>query len=102
MIPGYNRKSLAFGIPGLILQIGSEVAPVLWGWGHFPPSWIVILCDIGILAGGILLIIGLCYYAKSKGRNAAWGLFGFLSCIGIAVLLLLEDKSAPPPNKSTI
>jgi len=78
MIAQYNRKSFYWGVPGIILQFGGLFVDALQGFG---------------LLGTILLLVGLGYYAKAKGRNWAWGLFAFLPIIGIIVLLCLKDES---------
>lgn len=67
-----------YGVPGLLLQIGGNVAgyPIL------------------SLLGSILLLVGLAFYAKGKGRHPAWCLLGFLSIIGIIILACLKDKEA--------
>lgn len=75
MIKEYNSKSLAFGIPGLILQ-----------------SIFLFLNPLISLIGSILLIIGLGYYAKGKGYPGYLGLLGLLSWLGIVILALLKDK----------
>ena len=70
-----NNKSLAFGVPGIIIQtIGLMVSPIL------------------TLIGSVLLITGLCYYNKAKGHHWAFGFFGLLSWLGIIVLIALKDK----------
>jgi hypothetical protein len=61
--------------------------------GHSPAQWTLPFLEIGTWGGTFLLIIGLCYYAKSKGQHPAWGLFGFLSFIGVAILYFLENKT---------
>ena len=83
-----NRMSFVFGVPGLALQFyGYSQSPmgpgrsVMDGPGA---PWIVM--------GTILLIIGLCIYARMKGRNAAWGLVGILSIIGLIILGLLGKQ----------
>lgn len=45
------------------------------------------------LAGLVLLIVGLRYYAKAKGYSAAFGLLGFLGVIGIFIMVVLPDKN---------
>jgi uncharacterized membrane protein YjjP (DUF1212 family) len=81
MIARYNRWSFVFGAPGIILQIaGTFIGP----WGPAYSS---------ILLGTVLLMIGLGYYAKAKGQSFAWCAAGFLSVLGLLLLLLLEDKS---------
>lgn len=86
MIQEYNKKSFVFGIPGIILQIA----------GNFmrnPDGVITGLGALIILSGTALLIVGLVFYAKAKGRHPAWCLFAFLSIIGLLVLALLKDHS---------
>lgn len=87
MIREHNRTSLLYGIPGVLLQFpGPFLTEYLWP-------------EIGLLpklvagAGSVLLLIGLSYYARAKGRNPGWCLLAFLSWFGILVLALLEDRS---------
>lgn len=77
MIAKYNNISLTCGIPGIILQIAGRLIgqPVV------------------IIAGTVLLMVGLAYYAKAKGRSPAWCLMGFLSLVGLIVLACLKDCS---------
>jgi hypothetical protein len=77
MIARYNNYSLALGIPGLLIQIGGLVA-------QRPPITLV---------GTVLLMAGLAFYAKAKGRSPAWCLMGFLGLIGLIVLALLKDQA---------
>jgi hypothetical protein len=77
MIKKYNNISLAFGIPGLIVQVA----------GH------IIQQEGVMLIGTALLLVGFAYYAKAKGRNPAWCLMAFLSFIGLIVLGILKDMS---------
>tara|TARA_B100001123_G_C14701993_1_gene785649 strand:- start:3 stop:440 length:438 start_codon:yes stop_codon:yes gene_type:complete len=70
-----NRISFAFALPGLALQVAaSRSSPFL------------------ALLGSILFLVGLGYYAKMKGRDAAWGLVGLLSCIGFVILAVLPKR----------
>jgi hypothetical protein len=105
VIPQYNTKSLLYGVPGLLLQIGCNIPGILAANGHSSASWFLELCAIGEWVGTGLLIAGFCYYAKAKGRSGAWGLVAFLSCIGLIILVCLEDKTknkdgspSPPPT----
>lgn len=75
MIKKYNTISLAWGIPGLVLQIAGNV----------------IGQPLVVLVGTVFLMVGLAYYAKAKGRSPAWCLMGFLSLIGLIVLACLKD-----------
>ena len=76
MIRELNKKSLAYGIPGMLLQ----------GCFIYPPTAL-----LGIF-GTVLLIIGLSYYARAKGYSGYFGLLGLLSWIGIIVLITLKDR----------
>jgi len=84
MIKRYNNISLTVGIPGLIIQIA----------GYLMDNQPFLL-----LAGTVLLIIGLVYYAKAKGRSPAWGFMGLLSIIGMIVLACLKDMAPEPAKK---
>ena len=79
MIKTYNTTSLAWGIPGIILQLAS---------GGIENQGLSL--TLGVV-GTAMLIAGLAYYAKGKGRNPAWGLMGLLSILGLIVLCLLPD-----------
>jgi hypothetical protein len=79
MIARYNTVSLLIGAPGLILQIAGATIT-----NH----------DLGLLlqiGGGLLLIVGLAFYAMAKGRTGLWGLMGLFSLLGLIVLALLPD-----------
>jgi 4-amino-4-deoxy-L-arabinose transferase-like glycosyltransferase len=98
MIPEYSRKSLAIGIPGLVLQILCyEMPDFLWARSSYGlsgmPLWAAIASSAGITVSTILLIIGLGYYAKSKGYTGALGLLGLLSCVGLIIVAVLPDKT---------
>ncbi|MBN1394535.1 MAG: hypothetical protein JW959_05900 [Pirellulales bacterium] len=88
MIARYNNKSLLFGIPGIILQITGRVGSLPGAESESSGLFLLVM-----LAGTILLLIGLAYYAMAKGRHAAWCLFAFLSIIGLIVLACLKDKA---------
>ena len=85
MIKKYNNISLAVGIPGLLLQIVGNVA------GQ----------PLVTILGTILLLVGLAYYAKAKGRSKAWCLMAFLSLIGLIVLACLKDKAKEQEQQPT-
>lgn len=75
MIRKYNRISLVVGIPGLLVQLA--------GFMTEQPFLKVV--------GTLLLLVGLAYYAKAKGRNPAWCLMALLSIVGLLVLAILKD-----------
>ena len=87
MIAKYNRLSLAFGVPGLLMQIGGRVMMVT------SPDELQLIAAAIVVVGTALLMAGLALYAMAKGRNPAWCLMAFLSLIGLIVLGLLKDKA---------
>jgi hypothetical protein len=97
MDPAENRKSLALGVPGIVLQIlgnvmyrpGGSIAGTGRPAAAGNPVWLLVM-----LAGTVLLIAGLAFYAKAKGRSPAWGFMGLLSIIGLIVLACLKDRSS--------
>jgi len=92
MIARFNRLSLLWGVPGILIQIGGYIAGNVAGASsasQSPPA----ITRLVVLLGTVLLIIGLAYYAKAKGRHPAWCLMGFLSIIGLIVLACLKDKA---------
>ena len=93
MIIGYKRKSMAFGIPGLFLQIGCMTASRILAAKTGEPQWITMSLAIGSLIGLILLIVGLRHYAKAKGYSDAYGYLGLLSLLGVLIMAVLPDKT---------
>lgn len=89
MIAQYNRRSLALGVPGLLLQ----TAPIFHD--ALPPhgEWVHVLTGLMVLAGWVMLVVGLCYYALAKGYSKWLGLLGLLSCVGLIVLACLPDRT---------
>jgi 4-amino-4-deoxy-L-arabinose transferase-like glycosyltransferase len=78
MIARYNNTSMALAVPGLIVQVV----------GQF-----VLQIPYVTIAGTVLVMVGLGYYAKAKGRHWAWGLLGLLSIFGLIALAILPDKA---------
>jgi hypothetical protein len=104
MIAEYDQKSLKLGIPGLLLQIASILIINFYASKRkagqaIPPDWLGYLLLAGKVLGSVMLIIGLCYYAKAKGYSAVLGLLGLLSCIGLFVLAVLPDRAKQAANK---
>ena len=84
--------SLSLGIPGLLLNIGGGVVSSM-SIRDGSIDLMIFLVGLGVgLLGSILLVVGLCFYAKSKGQAAAFGLLGLLGIIGLIVLACLPDK----------
>jgi hypothetical protein len=71
-----NGISLGLGIPGLLIQFAGMA---------FDAS----IRPLFQLVGGGLLIAGLTFYARMKGRSGWWGLMGLLSILGLIILAVL-------------
>lgn len=91
MIAKYNRISIAIGLPGILMQIGGRVMMM-----NASTESETLLPALLAFVGTGLLLVGLAFYAKAKGRHPAWCLFAFLSLIGLIVLACLKDHA---PNK---
>ena len=89
MITKHNNRSLALGISGLCLQIGSLIALFLVPG----PGWIGTFVGLAMIMGQILLIAGFCYYAVAKGYSVILGLVGLFSLLGLLVIWWLPDQS---------
>lgn len=74
-----NNTSFIFGVPGLLLQ----------GVGNMTGGIAGVLAS---LAGTILLIVGLSFYARSRGQHPAYALLGLLSLLGLIILAVLPKK----------
>ena len=81
MLVQYKTKTNLFIGVGILLQIAAVVFLV------------GALAAVVKLVSAILFIIGCCYYAKAKGHNAAWGLLGLLSIIGLLILVFFTDRN---------
>jgi hypothetical protein len=98
MIAKYVHKSLIFGAPGLLLQIvctfvANSILTKAMSIGNAPLVTLTCIFVFGSIAGNVLLIAGLSYYAKAKGYSAALGLLGLLSCVGLLILAILPDTT---------
>jgi amino acid transporter len=93
-----NRKSLALGVPGIVLQVAGNIWLNTQATGDppIPPLGVALGALAVILTGTVLLIAGLSWYAKAKGHSGWWGLLGLLSIIGLLVLALLPDRLKQP------
>ena len=81
MLAEYQKKT-NYGIAfGLLLQLGSTV---------FSDNPIGLLV---LIIGAATFIWGCCCYAIGKGYPGVLGDLGFLSLLGLIVLILLPDKN---------
>lgn len=83
MIQEYKGKTNLFICLGIVVQIAGV------GVGAATDA---VLGGVLRLLGGILLIVGCCYYAKGKGYHGAFGLLGILSLLGLLILICMKDK----------
>jgi len=89
LIASYNKKSLQFGVPGLILLYGG----LLLVFVAFPVAF------FSVLSGLLALLIGVGFYVRAKGRHWAWASLAFIPILGLLFLALLVDKSKPPIHR---
>jgi hypothetical protein len=95
MIADYVRKNFYWCIFwGFFLQfVGGSVTAM----SHSLP--LIVLGWSIFLVGTVFLLIGFCFYVKSKGRDPAWCVLALLSIVGWVVLVLLKDKSHSSLNQ---
>ena len=74
-----NGLSFSLAIPGFILQVMGQNQAGFLGW-------------LISLAGTTLVIGGLTFYARMRGRSPVFGLLGLLSCLGLLVLYFLPKS----------
>jgi len=106
MIAAQKSKSLVFGIPGLLLQIGCitlnhVLFPNTGDNGEAPTDLTYMSLAAGSLIGVILLIVGLRHYARAKGYSPNYGFLGLLSLLGVLIIVLLPDKTKDQTSKPT-
>jgi uncharacterized membrane protein HdeD (DUF308 family) len=85
LIASYNKKSLQFGVPGLVLLYGG----LAFLFVAFP------VAVLSVLSGLVLLLIGVAFYVRAKARHWAWVSLAFIPILGLFGLALLIDKSKP-------
>ncbi len=86
-----NLLSFAFGIPGLLLFVGGYIARGVLGVNGAGNE---LLAFPIFLLGAALLLVGSIFFARYKGQHSALGLLVFGGCIGLIVLLVIDDKKS--------
>ncbi len=71
-----NLLSFALGIPGMGLQVVGNMMGGMVG-------------RLVYFGGTALLIGGLVFYARLRGRSPFYSLFGLLSCLGLLILYFI-------------
>lgn len=85
MLPEKKTKTnIGVGI-GIILQIAGRSLTTTSNEG-------AILALILVVVGAVFFIWGCMNYAEGKGHSKWLGLLGFLSCIGLLILVLMPDR----------
>jgi hypothetical protein len=74
-----NRMSFMLALPGFAFQ----------GFSRSMEGGIALLVS---LLGTALVISGLVFYAKLRGRHPAWSVLGLASCLGLLVLYFLPKR----------
>jgi hypothetical protein len=84
--------ALAFGIPGFLVFMGGSFLSRVFLKGR---GWeLELLAYSIVILGAALLLVGCVFFAKHKGQHPALGLLVFASCIGLIILLVIEDTKA--------
>ena len=83
-----NMLSFAFAVPGLLATFSSGIVAREM---NLPRDQAGAIGGVVAIGGTLLVAVGLCFYARYKGRSPLWGLLGLLSCVGILLLAVLPD-----------
>jgi hypothetical protein len=97
MIPGYERRAMAWGAPGMVFHY---VGFVLGFQPLHRGATLDLVIGLAGFLGTIALGIGFGLYAKGKGRAWAWSLLALFGFLGLVALMLLQDRAvnAKPPE----
>ena len=77
----------SLSLPFITFGVVAQGAGWLLRWS-FP-----VLGGLISLAGTVMLIVGLAYRARDKGRASAWGLCGVLSIVGVFIVFALANRA---------
>ncbi len=77
----------SLSLPLVIFGLVAQGAGALLRWS-FPAIGGVIS-----FVGTLLLMVGLAYRAKDKGRSLGWGLVGLLSVLGVIIVYALANRA---------
>jgi hypothetical protein len=78
-IKSLNARSFLLAIPGFVLQVVGRGMPGIAGVAV-------------TLLGAALIVGGLVFYAKMRGRGPLFGLLGLASCLGLLILYFLPKS----------
>src|SRR4028119_1796442 len=80
MRPGYQRKAVLWGAPGLIFHEVGYVGSYLTA--KVAPVELLAVVGLAGLLGTVALMIGFAYYANGKGRSTPWCLHALIGLFG--------------------
>jgi hypothetical protein len=86
-VPEDRHPFYSASLPLISVALVAQGAGWLLRWS-FPAVGSV----IAVLAT-LVLIVGLAFRAKDKGRSLAWGLCGLLSLVGVIIVAMLSNRA---------
>ncbi len=81
-----KKIGIVCAVPGLLIQLTGMVTA-----DTIREPEVVFWADAAHLIGTIILLVGMGFYSKSKGRSALWALMAILSIVGVIVLAVIKD-----------
>ena len=85
--PKDRHPLYSLSVPLITIGLVAQAAGWLLRWS-FPSAGAVIA-----LLATLMLIVGLAYRAKDKGRSFAWGVCGLFSAAGVIVVAALANRA---------
>lgn len=97
-----QKKSNIFVVGAIATQLvymyfSSASARQVRAGGGMDTTSVAIGLPFGLISL-VLWIIGVSYYAQSKGYSKWWGAAGLLSCCGVVLLMILPNKWVDTPS----
>ena len=86
-MPHDRHPLYSLSLPLITIGLVAQGVGWLLRWS-FPAVGIVLFA-----LATLMVIVGLAYRAKDKGRSFAWGLCGVLSILGVAIVAMLANRS---------
>lgn len=98
MIARYRARALIWSSAGIILQVLGAMGlfSQAEATAEINPSFTAVVL---IITGTALLMGGLAWYARAKGRRYLWAAAGMLSLPGFILVRLLKDKTTGKKKK---
>ena len=84
LIEKHDKRSFIFGVPGVLLFIG--------GMFFATTDPIPFIGVMIFLISVPFFLIGMGFYARSRGHSSLYGVSGILGPLGLIVLLCLSDR----------